>query len=824
MVLKMKRLVKILSASAIVLLFSVAETTAQKSKLRYAESLKSELNYKTAIKVYEEAYAQKPKMSTAQAIAETYDEIRDYDNSYKWWETAVGYEEAGQEQWLGYLKAARLTGNLEDAESALSSRFPNDSLPSVSPFPEIKSKGNVKPENVEALNSSESDFGLVMDAEGNKYFVSDRGGSYVDEMPSIRIDGRNKYFSEEKQDYTGREYFSVYKEDEEGNISEVISNVPSALNFSDPSFAKEEGVLFYSVTRDIKKAKKDRDIEIFPEIYYSMVAEDGSLSGFSPVPFNDSIGYAVMHPFVDEEAKRLYFTTNMDPAWSDSTKKASREPKYKDDFDIYYAEYDENMVFSAPVRLSDQVNTAGSETHPFRKDDKFYFSSKQIDGEGHPTVGGMDIYEASYSNGTISNVQNMGIPVNSLGDDFAYRVMDNGETYLSSNRDGGQGLDDIYLIAEQYKQFVARVIDCEGAVVTDSYLATLQDKTQNLQVPTDRKGTGELTAQLEPDSDFGITISKPGYFTLTDESITTKGFEGDTVRREYTLTPIPYQLPVYVDIVYYDLDKFVIREDAKEALDKLGEMMNKYSFLDLLVGSHTDSRASDEYNITLSNNRAKAVSDYLAQYGISADRIRLEWFGESELINDCGNGVPCPEAEHQLNRRSELVLEAFPDPTKQYDIPQELLDQNFCDPEQIFEALQDEIREIPTIYFDFDKSMLRSVHKKELERTAIMLNRMPNLMLYIEGHTDQRGSDEYNQGLSERRAEVVKEYLRARGVEDGRMEDTWFGETRPVNDCSTGNCTEAMHQLNRRTELRVGKSSFSYTGRKKKVDTMEEEE
>ncbi|MHA7131999.1 OmpA family protein, partial [Algoriphagus namhaensis] len=203
--------------------------------------------------------------------------------------------------------------------------------------------------------------------------------------------------------------------------------------------------------------------------------------------------------------------------------------------------------------------------------------------------------------------------------------------------------------------------------------------------------------------------------------------------REYTLTPIPYQLPVYVDIVYYDLDKYVIREDAKEALDKLGEMMNKYSFLDLLVGSHTDSRASDEYNITLSNNRAKAVSEYLSQYGISADRVRLEWFGESELINDCGNGVPCGEPEHQLNRRSELVLEAFPDPTKQYDIPKELLDQNFCDPEQIFEALQEEIREIPTIYFDFDKSMLRSVHKKELERTAIMLNRMPNLMLYIEG-------------------------------------------------------------------------------------------
>ncbi|MHA7131998.1 OmpA family protein, partial [Algoriphagus namhaensis] len=232
-------------------------------------------------------------------------------------------------------------------------------------------------------------------------------------------------------------------------------------------------------------------------------------------------GYAVMHPFVDEEAKRLYFASNMNPDWSDSTKKSRKEPKYKGDFDLYYSEYDENMTFSAPVRLGAEVNTSGSETHPFRKGDKFYFSSKQLDGEGHPTVGGMDIYEASYSGGEISKVENMGIPVNSLADDFGYRELENGEVYLSSNRDGGMGLDDLYLIEEQYKQFIARVIDCEGLVVTDSYLATLTDKTENLQVPTERKGTGELGAQLEPERDFGIKISKPGYFTVTDETIST---------------------------------------------------------------------------------------------------------------------------------------------------------------------------------------------------------------------------------------------------------------------------------------------------------------
>ncbi|WP_373396596.1 OmpA family protein [Algoriphagus halophilus] len=82
-------------------------------------------------------------------------------------------------------------------------------------------------------------------------------------------------------------------------------------------------------------------------------------------------------------------------------------------------------------------------------------------------------------------------------------------------------------------------------------------------------------------------------------------------------------------------------------------------------------------------------------------------------------------------------------------MPEELKGKDFCDPEDLFSQIQDEIAQIPTIYFDFDKSMLRNVHKKELERTAIMLKRMPNLMLYIEGHTDQRGDDAYNQKLSE---------------------------------------------------------------------------
>lgn len=814
MVLIMKKTFTILSITAAMILGSAGVSQAQKSKIRYADQQMDLRNYTHALEVYEEAYARKPTYETSRKISEVQDILRDYDESYGWWKTTVGYDDAERSDYVQYLKSAQLTDNMGEAVSTLQAKgITADSL-DVAKLLTVQSRKKVKLEGAEGLNSAGSDFGLALDSEGNKYFVSDRGGVYPSEMAGLRIDASNKYFSEEKNDFTDREYFSVYRQDTAGNITELVSNVPGTYNFSDPSYDRDQGVLFYSVTRDIKKVKKQDAIVVHPEIYYSKLSPDGTMEGFYPVPFNDSIGYAVMNPYVDEEAKRLYFTSDMPKLAEDGKTKIPQT-----DTDLYYVTYDEDMTFGPPVNLGSEINTDGNESHAFRKGDRFYFSST-----GHPGVGGMDVFQADYTTSQFGNVQNMGIPINSPADDFAYREVADQEgkeqVYVSSNRKGGQGLDDIYTVQEMYKQFLARVIDCEGLVITESYLATLRDKTQNGNVQTTRGSNGELLAELEPESDFGIVLSKPGYFSVTDESITTKGFAGDTVKREYTLIAIPYQLPVYVDIVYYDLDKFKIREDARPALDKLGEMMNKYPFLDLLVASHTDSRASDEYNIILSNNRAKAVTEYMAQYNISGDRIRLEWFGEQELVNDCGNGMPCSETAHQLNRRSELVLEAFPDPGKQYEIPESFRDMDYCDPQALFEDIQKELAAIPTIYFDFDKSMLRSVHSKELERTAIMLKRMPNLMLYIEGHTDQRGSDAYNKPLSERRAEVVKKYLNARGIEDSRMEESWFGESNPVNDCNELTCTEAMHQLNRRTELRVGKSSYTYSGRKKTVDTM----
>lgn len=680
-----------------VLFLSQSTLKAQNAFLRFADQQYQFENYRFAASEYERAFAKKEKYETAIKIANSYEKIQEYDQSFEWWEKVITFKESGREDFYNYLVAGMKVGKGIEIDTYLrGTSFSRKDFPEIDVefMKELYSKrSRFKLVPFDEINSDGSDYGLTKGVNNKVYFSSDRGEVIPSEKQAIRLDAKNQFHSEEKYKFNDRQYFTVYQKDSAGQISALDSSVPGMHHFSDPYYIKEKNILIYSITRGFNKIKKQKLFTIYPELYFSEVDASGKLMGFQSFPLNDSLRHGIISPFVDVEKNKLYFSSNMEGGYGG--------------YDLYAISFDEDFGFSDLTNLGPEINTAGNERDPFIQSGKFYFSS-----DGHKGLGGMDVFFTNQTSTGFGEVQNMGIPINSPTDDFAFRYFGKNEFYLSSDRIGGQGFDDIYRLEELYKQFFARVVDCNGLIISDSFITTLTNETTGSLIPTGRGTKGELLAELEPETDFGIKISKPGYFSLTDQTISSKGFEGDTIKREYKLSPIPYQLPIYVDLVYYDLDKFMIREDAKPTLDKLADMMKKYSFIDLLVASHTDSRASDEYNIKLSNNRAKAVIEYLGLQNISADRIRLEWFGEKNLTNDCGNGVPCPDREHQLNRRSELILEAFPDPSKQYEIPIELKDMNFCEPQVIIEKLQKELNEMSTINFDSDKSMLRSVSKK----------------------------------------------------------------------------------------------------------------
>lgn len=761
---------------------------AQNSLLRYAEKQYELENYSHAASLYVEAYERRARYSTALMAANTYQNMQDYQNAFNWWKTVVGHEESTKEDYSNYLKAAiRLDEDFNPQELLAGSPYSEFDFPEID-FNQLrelkKKKANVKLVSLKEINSTASDYGLTSDQKGTKYFTSNRGGVYDSEKPTIRLDAKNNLFSEEKSDFNDMEYFGLYRYSTDGNLTKMSSDVSGALQYADPSLMESKNILFYTAFRNVRKVKKKRDFTVQPEIYFSKITESGDLVDSKPFSLNNFSEYGVMTPYVDEEAKRIYFASDMPGGFGG--------------FDIYYVTYDEQLNFSDPVNLGAAINTVEDETHPSRIGNSFYFSSK-----GHTGLGGMDIFMASYQNGEISKPENMGLPYNSGRDDFAFYISPKGKRYLSSDRSGGLGMDDIYLLEDLHKRLIARVIDCDGNIITEAFDATLTEKNTLSNIPTSRSEKSELTADLEPEKDFNLSISKKGYFSIQDDGLSTKGLEEEVLEREYRLAAIPYNMAVYVDIVYYDLDKSIIRKDAAPILDKIAGLMQQYEFVDLLVGSHTDARASREYNEALSQRRADAVSEYLSKYNIPKERVKLDWFGEEKHVNDCGDGVPCPEAEHQLNRRSELVLEAFSDKSKSYELPKEFMGRDICDPMDLFEALNAEINDVPTIYFDFDKSNLRSVHKKELERVSLLLQRLVNLQLNITGHTDQRGNEAYNMELSERRAKVVMDYLTNKGIDAKRLKSEWMGKTQPIHDCNSGDCTEAMHQLNRRTELQL---------------------
>ena len=673
MVLNMKIAQKIFVFTVIFELVATAMAFAQNSKIRYADEQMGLLKYQQAIQLYQEAFVKKPTFETAQKLANAYDLVRDNPNAYSWWKITADFDIASAEDYGRFLHAAQLVDKTDEATQVLKAKGVALETVKVEHFLPPSNNPKIKLQGVKEINSEASDFLITQDTFGNKYFVSDRGESFYSKMPAIRIDGRNKIFSDDRSDITARNYFSVYKLDPTGQVTKLVSDVSQVYNFSDPSFAPQKGILFYSVTRGFTKVKKNRDIVVQPEIFFSKLLPNGTLEGFTPLPFNDSIAYSVMNPFVDEDANRLYFTSDM--------------PGGLGGYDLYYAHFDDNMVFGNPVNLGPVINTTGDESHAFRKEGKFYFSST-----GHKGLGGMDVFVANYNPMEFTNVQNLGTPINSHADDFGYRELAKNQIYISSNRSAGQGLDDVYSLQENYKQFLAKVLDCEGKIVKADFDLVFREIPEKTDVKTYRTLLGELASELELEKNYELTISKQGFFSVSDHSISTKGMEIDTLKRTYNLMPIPYQLPLYNDLIYYDLDKFVIREDAKPTLDKLAKIMIKYDFLNLLIASYTDSRASEAYNIALSENRAKAVTEFLSRYQIKADRVRMEWFGEKNLVNDCGDGVPCPDSMHQLNRRSELILEAFPDPQKNYKMPDQLKGLDFCNPKLIIQNLSEEIK------------------------------------------------------------------------------------------------------------------------------------
>jgi outer membrane protein OmpA-like peptidoglycan-associated protein len=338
--------------------------------------------------------------------------------------------------------------------------------------------------------------------------------------------------------------------------------------------------------------------------------------------------------------------------------------------DIFTATINADGSYGSPMNMGSQVNTYGKEMFPYvSKKGNLYFSSDSRGGQG-----GLDVYVVPLNNRTVAPV-NLGSPINSPQDDFAF-IIDNDKKsgYFSSNRTGGKGDDDIYYFDElkspdlKCSQVIAGTVrDKSNGALLPGSLVTLYKGSEKLETVIVGSDAAFSFPKMDCASTYRVTGEREYYkgaeetVTTTEEADLELGLDlnldpdKDAIAKTEGLDRCQYALD-NINTIYFDLDKYYIRPDAAIELEKIVKVMNRCQDIKIEARSHTDSRASDAYNVTLSQNRAQSTVDYIISRGILADRLTAKGFGETQLVNRCSNGVKCSEAEHQVNRRTEFVI------------------------------------------------------------------------------------------------------------------------------------------------------------------------
>ncbi|MCF6130191.1 OmpA family protein [Flavobacterium sp. AS60] len=507
-----------------------------------------------------------------------------------------------------------------------------------------KNSGRYKIENA-GINSKYSDYGTAF--MGTKVVFS-----------SARDTGN---FSKRIHTWTGQYFTNLYDSpiSEDGSLGAVGKfgkKINTKYHEDTPAFTKDGKTVYFTRNNYLDERGYDAGKVTLLKIYKATVDKEGQWSNITPLPFN-SDSYQTAHPALSPDEKTLYFASDM--------------PGTRGQSDLFKVKINDDGSFGAPENLGDSINTSGRETYPFISDDnELYFAS-----DGHPGIGGMDIFITRLpKDGSLNfkQVLNVGEEANSPKDDFAFIInFKTKKGFLSSNRDGGQGSDDIYKFVETRPiwcdQILFGVVTDEDtkAVLPNTKLILFDEKFNQLKETTsDAEGKYEFT-EVECGVKYFVRASREDYTTKEVSVIIGKETGKTELNIELKTSTCKVKIGddladcFKINIIYFDLDKWNIRPDAAVDLAKLLDVLNQNPSMKINIRSHTDSRASFSYNDKLSKRRAKSTKDWLIKNGIAADRLTSEGLGENELVNGCSDGVKCTEAEHQLNRRSEFIITAL---------------------------------------------------------------------------------------------------------------------------------------------------------------------
>ena len=489
---------------------------------------------------------------------------------------------------------------------------------------------------------------------------SDYGTTYMDKKVVFSSARDTGNFSKKIHTWTGDYFTNLYSSDlsEEGSLTGVNkfgNNINSKYHEDTPVFSKDGKTVYFTRNNYLDKRGYDASKVTLLKIYKATLDKEGNWTEITPLPFNDD-SYQVAHPALSPDGKTLYFASDMPGTHGQS--------------DLFKVKINDDGSFGNVENLGNTINTEGRETYPFISDDnELYFAS-----DGRPGLGGLDIYitRIPTEGNTFKDPLNIGEEANSTQDDFALIIDSKTKRgFLSSNRDGGQGNDDIYKFFEKKPIFCDQILfgvitdEDTKAVLPNTKVVLFDEKFNKIkETVSDATGKYQFT-DLECGTKYYINASIEHYETKESPVIigTTSGKTELNFEHKTTICKVKIGDDLAncfnIKIIYFDLNKWNIRPDAALELAKLQDVLNQNPTMKINIRSHTDSRASNSYNKTLSEKRAKSTKDWLMKQGIADDRLSSEGLGETELVNKCANNVKCSEDEHQLNRRSEFIIKSL---------------------------------------------------------------------------------------------------------------------------------------------------------------------
>jgi len=460
--------------------------------------------------------------------------------------------------------------------------------------------------------------------------------------------------------WTGESFYDLYEaehfDQKLGSRKPFSSSINTQFNESTPVFTKDGNTMYFTRNNYVNR-KLGSDIEntILLKILRATKDKNGNWGNIVEVPFN-SDQYNVAHPALSSDEKYLYFASDMPGSFGNS--------------DIFRVEILGDNQYGTPENLGNIINTAGRESFPYiSKDNVLYYSS-----DGIPGLGGLDIFAVKFNaDGSTSKPVNIGMPGNSADDDFCFVFNSDSKIgFLTSNRPGGKGKDDIYSFHEDkpllfscQKNIKGIVKDAKTKAVIANAKVILSDKVMKEVGKDQSKTDGTFTFEKVNcnDSHYYLRGEKEKYETAEVNVTVGK----DEVVYEILLNPREVAIKKGMDLakvfeikeIKFDYNKADIRSDAAVELTKIVEVMREYPKMKIDIRSHTDSRGADSYNLKLSDRRAKATLEWIVKQGIDRKRLKAKGYGETRLVNGCSNGVPCTEEEHQENRRSEFIVVAM---------------------------------------------------------------------------------------------------------------------------------------------------------------------